>query len=85
MLRAFSKALVWLAVGAVFFALVCPLAPTPTALGKVKRPTDSVVLVAPLLPLTPLLARTLQFREMFRADSRAVPGDLTSLICVRTC
>ncbi len=84
MVSPLAKAVIWIGAAAVLFALVCPLAPTPRAVGKVKRAVDGL---APLpMPLPAIVASPFaRFVEMFVVAPAAVPAEITDLFCVRTC
>lgn len=80
-----TKAVILLGALAVLFALVCPLAPTPTAVRIVKQASQAVILIA--LPLVlPPLALTDQGNALLAAAAPIQDLlDITDLTCTRIC
>ena len=69
---------------AVFFALVCPLAVDPIAVGKVERLADAAAPAPSLLPtIVPQISQPTAALE--GPVGLAAPLDLAELSCVLTC
>ncbi len=69
---------------AVFFALVCPVAVDPIAVGKVERLADAAAPPPHLLPIMP----SLMFKQPAALPAVEAPltsVDVTELSCVLTC
>lgn len=84
MLARVAKATMFVAAGALLFALVCPLAATPMPVGKVKRISDAVTPATIPLPVI-LTTSLLEGPPTVPGSPEALVSDIPDLICVRTC